>query len=195
MARAAAAEPSFRQASDRQRAGNRADVEREQERQRRPGHLLEQRRIPERDRVHMNRNAPIMIDVWIVVGQDLAREQAAERHRIAFVRAHCRWRWRSSHTGLSLTPFMMNSTISAGSTADPQHRSASRNQASDSRAGSRIDRPATTGESPSSSRSASFLKPCRASFAGQCSSVSGMPAAHTPPMPMPNSARHANSMP
>ena len=30
--------------------------------------------------------------------------------------------------------------------------------------------------------------------AGQCSSVSGMPAAHTPPMPMPNSARSANSI-
>src|SRR5256885_9806591 len=30
--------------------------------------------------------------------------------------------------------------------------------------------------------------------AGQGSSVSGMPAAHTPPMPMPKSARIANSM-
>ena len=31
--------------------------------------------------------------------------------------------------------------------------------------------------------------------AGQCSSVSGIPAAQTPPMPMPNRARIANSMP
>src|SRR5262245_54156868 len=29
---------------------------------------------------------------------------------------------------------------------------------------------------------------------GQCSSASGMPAAHSPPMPIPNSARNANSM-
>ena len=30
--------------------------------------------------------------------------------------------------------------------------------------------------------------------AGQCSSVSGMPAAQTPPMPMPKSARSVNSI-
>src|SRR5215207_2829252 len=29
---------------------------------------------------------------------------------------------------------------------------------------------------------------------GQCSSASGTPAAHIPPMPMPNSPRHANRM-
>ncbi len=31
--------------------------------------------------------------------------------------------------------------------------------------------------------------------AGQCSSVRGMPAAQTPPMPMPNSARSPSSIP
>jgi hypothetical protein len=30
--------------------------------------------------------------------------------------------------------------------------------------------------------------------AGQCSSVNGIPAAQTPPIPMPNSARHANNI-
>ena len=32
-------------------------------------------------------------------------------------------------------------------------------------------------------------------WGGQCSSVSGIPAAQTPPMPIPNSARHVNNMP
>ena len=33
------------------------------------------------------------------------------------------------------------------------------------------------------------------SRAGQCSITSGMPAAHSPPMPMPNSAGNANNIP
>ena len=61
----------------------------------------------------MNRNAPIRIEVCIVVHTRSGWNSRTSDSESRCLRS-CRWRWRSSHTGLSSTPFMMNSTRNAG---------------------------------------------------------------------------------
>ena len=64
---------------------------------------------------YMKMKAPIMIEVCTVVGST-ARENSRPSEMGSRSRRFIRCRWRSSHTGLSFTRFMMKRTSSAGST-------------------------------------------------------------------------------
>ena len=193
-------EAPFGQASPRRRAGDRADVERRQIRQRRASGVAQERRVPEVHRVvdaheradderGLDRRAD-QIALEDARQRDLAGSTIGWPRRLASASIRC----RSSHTGLSGHLARIHSVKSAGTSAHPEHGAPGEVGRVARRAGRRTGtRPRPAG-SPSTSRRAAGPRRGRAACVGQCSSTSGMPAAHSPPMPRPNSARSANSI-